>query len=494
MNTADYLLEACEDQEVALLAGRKSWTYQDLICACSRLLGEYLSKGVAPGDRVGILGENSIFWAASYLSALKLSAVAVPFPTVSTPEDFSRNADFMDCRLICVDQKAFRKFSPAFRQGQSIICEDVLLQSGPSTWEPVCPDFDLDQDAALMLTSGTTSRPRAVRVTHRNIQANTDSIIEYLDLDHNDRILSILPFYYCFGTSLLHTHLRAGGSLALCNTFAYPETALDMIDATHSTGFAGVPSTYQTLLRNTSFPKRGLESLKKVQQAGGKLSVVFIQELREALPEAQIFVMYGQTEATARLSYLPPALLDEKLGSIGKGIPGVELRVVDEQGDPVKPGEVGEIIASGENISPGYYNNPEATAEKFKNGMLKTGDLAKVDEDGFIYIVDRKSDFIKSLGHRVSSQEIEARILQLPEVVSAAAIGVPDDLQGEAIRVFVTLKTKAKLTPDEIILHCKQTLARHMVPRDVIVIDRLPMNAHGKVIKSQLREWDSVKV
>jgi acyl-CoA synthetase (AMP-forming)/AMP-acid ligase II len=237
-----------------------------------------------------------------------------------------------------------------------------------------------------------------------------------------------------------------------------------------------------------------MESLKKVQQAGGKLPVVFIQELRDTLPEAQIYIMYGQTEATARLSYLPPDLLDAKLGSIGKGIPGVELRVLNESGEPVKPGEVGEIIARGDNISPGYYCNPEATAEKFVDGMLKTGDLAKVDEDGFIYIVDRKSDFIKSLGHRVSSQEIEARILQLPEVVSAAAVGVPDELQGEAIRVFVTLKSKSKLTPEEIILHCKQTLARHMVPREVYVIDRLPMNAHGKVIKSQLREWDREKV
>ena len=268
-----------------------------------------------------------------------------------------------------------------------------------------------------MLTSGTTARPRAVRVTHRNIQANTNSIIEYLALDHRERILVILPFYYCFGTSLLHTHLRVGGSLALCNTFAYPETALDMIDATHSTGFAGVPSTYQTLLRNTSFPKRGLKSLKKVQQAGGKLPVVFIQELRDALPEAQVFVMYGQTEATARLSYLSPSLLDEKMGSIGRGIPGVELRVVSEEDQLVKPGEVGEIIATGDNISPGYYKDPGATAEKFIGGSLRTGDLAKVDEEGFIYIVDRKSDFIKSLGHRVSSQEIEARILQLPEVV-----------------------------------------------------------------------------
>jgi long-chain acyl-CoA synthetase len=489
MNTADYLLEFGKDQDIALLTGKTEYTYCQLRAASARMLGELLSLGIQPGERVGILAENSLLWVSAYLAALKLGAIAVPFPTVATPDDFTRNQNFTRCKVMCVDNKSFRKFAQAFPEDLAIIREDVLVQEGPSTWETVGGDFNVHQDAAFMLTSGTTAQPRAVRVTRRNIQANTDSIIEYLDLTKEDRILVILPFYYCFGTSLLHTHLRVGGSLALCNTFAYPETALDMIESTQATGFAGVPSTYQTLLRNTSFPKRQLKSLKKVQQAGGKLQVVFIRELMDAMPEAQIFVMYGQTEATARLSYLPPSLLNEKMGSIGKGIPGVELRVLDEYGNPIKPGEVGEIIATGDNISPGYFNDPEESAQKFIAGSLHTGDLAKVDEDGFIYVVDRKSDFIKSLGHRVSSQEIEARILQIPEVVTAAAIGVPDELLGEAIRVFVTLKSRAQITPEEIITYCKQYLARHMVPKDVIVVDHLPINAHGKIIKSVLRDW-----
>jgi acyl-CoA synthetase (AMP-forming)/AMP-acid ligase II len=231
-----------------------------------------------------------------------------------------------------------------------------------------------------------------------------------------------------------------------------------------------------------------LKSLKKVQQAGGKLPTVFIEELIAAVPHAQVFVMYGQTEATARLSYLPPEMLDTKLGSIGKGIPGVTLRVLAESGEPVAPGKVGEIVATGDNISPGYLDDPEASAEKFIDGALYTGDLATVDEDGYIFIVDRKSDFIKSLGHRVSSQEVEAKILQIPEVISAAAIGVPDDLAGEAIKVFVVLQKKAEITPDFILAHCRKTMARHMVPKEIVILDKLPMNAHGKFVKSALRE------
>jgi len=277
--------------------------------------------------------------------------------------------------------------------------------------------------------------------------------------------------------------------MVLCNSFAFPETALDMLQKTNSTGFAGVPSTYQLLLRNTSFPKRELPSLRKVQQAGGKLPVVFIKELIAAIPQARIFVMYGQTEATARLSYLSPEILGEKIGSIGKGIPGVTLRVMNEEEMDVKPGEVGEIYAWGENISPGYLGNPEESGQKFLKGGLRTGDLATIDEDGYIYIVDRKADFIKVLGHRVSSQEVEAKILELTDVIAAAAIGVPDDLLGEAIRVFVVIRKNSPMTTGQIIEHCQLHLARHMIPKDVIKLDKLPTNAHGKLMKSALRDF-----
>ncbi len=285
---------------------------------------------------MGILGENSLFWAAAYLAIMKLSAIAVPFPTVSTKEELNRKIEFVDCKVIFADRRFIRRYANSIHPEIYIISEDILDKDGLSAW-PVTPsEFDLDTDAAYMLTSGTTAAPRAVRITHRNIQANTNSIIQYLNLDCLDRMLVVLPFYYCFGTSLLHTHLRVGGSLALCNTFAYPETALDLLESTESTGFAGVPSTFQLLLRNTSFPNRKLSSLRKVQQAGGKLPVVFIEELKAALPQSQLFIMYGQTEATARLSYLPPDKLEEKLGSIGKGIPGVTLRVLDDTQSEIK--------------------------------------------------------------------------------------------------------------------------------------------------------------
>jgi acyl-CoA synthetase (AMP-forming)/AMP-acid ligase II len=342
-----------------------------------------------------------------------------------------------------------------------------------------------------MFTSGTTAKPRLVQVTHRNIQANTNSIIEYLDISEKDRILSVLQFFYCFGTSLLHTHLRAGGSITMATSFVYPEVILNMMEETACTGFAGVPSTYQTLLRNSTFPRREMKDLRKLQQAGGKLQNVLIEELISSAPQAKVFVMYGQTEATARLSYLPPELLGTKLGSIGKGIPGVTLKVLGEDGSPVRPTEVGEIIAWGENISPGYWNAPEDSAVKFMDSALHTGDLATVDDDGWIYVVDRKADFIKSYGYRVSSQRIEECILELPDVVAAAVIGEPDLVRGEAIWAFVVQRSGVTLTPGEIIAHCGSRLANYMVPKEVVFLDHLPMNAHGKIVKNELRKLAS---
>lgn len=198
--------------------------------------------------------------------------------------------------------------------------------------------------------------------------------------------------------------------------------------------------------------------------------------------------MYGQTEATARLSYLPPELLHTKLGSVGQGIPGVTLSVINESGVAVQPGEVGEIVARGDNISPGYLDEPEANAKKFKDGALYSGDLATVDEDGFIFVVDHKDDFIKSYGHRVSSQDIESGVLEMPEIVAAAAIGLPDLVRGEAIRVYVTLRAGSELTPEQIIAHCKPRMAHHMVPQSVVILQNLPLNENGKVLKSVLRQ------
>lgn len=485
-NAADFLLAAGREDDVAIIEAQRSHTYGQLRRSAGMLAAELAALGLPHGSRVGIMGANSAFWAAAYLATIKLNHVAVPFSTVLTPAEVTRNATWADVRAVLLDRRQQRRFAPALPAGTAIIT-DIALESEIEPLWPADTTTDPHADAVLLFTSGTTTRPKAVRLTHRNIQANTSSIVEYLGLRRDDRMLVILPFYYCYGTSLLHTHLRVGGSLALCNTFTYPETAVEMIEREQCTGFAGVPSSIQLLLRVSTLAKKPLPSLRHIQQAGGKLPPAQIRELVAAQPQARVFIMYGQTEATARLSYLPPELVLEKTGSIGRGIPGVELRVVDDAGNPVAPGQTGEIVARGENVSPGYFGDPEGTADKFPGGMLRTGDFATVDADGFIYVLDRKDDFIKSWGYRISSQEVEACALHLPDLVSAAVVGVPDSRSGEAVTLFATVRPGSAATPESIVEFMRTQLAPHMVPETVYLVDSLPLNSSGKVVKAELR-------
>jgi long-chain acyl-CoA synthetase len=486
-NTSDYLLADAALDGVALVEAGEPYTYGHLRSAAGKLAAELAALDLPPGSRVGLLGPNSFFWVAAYLAVMKLDHVAVPFSDKLAPGDIRRNADIVGCAAVFADRRVLRKFHPVFGD-DLVVLTDEALQSGREPYWPDPISIDPGADAALMFTSGTTSLPKAVRVTHGNIQANTDSIITFLGLRRDDRVLVILPFFYCYGASLLHTHLRRGGCIVLCNSFVFPETALDVLEREQCTVFAGVPSSFQLLLRASTFAQRELPSLRLIQQAGGKLPPVLVQELLAAKPAAELFVMYGQTEATARLSYLPPDKLQDKPGSIGKGIPGVDLRVLNERGEPVAPGEQGEIYATGANISPGYYQDAEGTAAKFTPYGLRTGDLALVDGDGYVFIVDRRDDFIKSWGHRISSQEVEAAALRMEQLVSAAVIGVPDDEAGEAVTLFVTVRPGAQVTPDDVLAVSRRHLPKYMVPRSVLILDALPLNANGKIAKPQLRE------
>lgn len=486
-NTGDYLLANAGQDSVALVDAGVPYTYGQLRSAAGRLAAELAALDLPPGSRVGVLGPNSLFWVAAYLAAMKLDHVAVPFSDKLRPEDVRRNAALVGCSAIFADRRVLRRLAAVFGDGIAILTDEALRPGQEPYWPDPVP-VDPDADAVLMFTSGTTAQPKAVRVTHGNIQANTDSIITFLQLRGGDRVLAILPFCYCYGASLLHTHLRRGGRVVLCNSFAFPETALDLLEREECTVFAGVPSSFQLLLRASTFARRALPSLRLIQQAGGKLPPVLIEELVAAQPAAKLFVMYGQTEATARLSYLPPDKLREKPGSVGKGIPGVELRVLNENCELVAPGDRGEIYATGANISPGYYGDPEGSVAKFTPYGLRTGDLAVVDDDGYVFIVDRRDDFIKSWGHRVSSQEVEAAALRMEQLVSAAVIGVPDDEAGEAVTLFVTVGPGAVVTPDEVLAVCRQHLPKYMVPRAVMILDALPLNANGKIAKSRLRE------
>jgi acyl-CoA synthetase (AMP-forming)/AMP-acid ligase II len=484
MNIARYLLETGPDDAPAFVDGDTTHSYGDLRAATATLAARLRGLDLPPGAPVALVGQNSFFWAAGYLATLAAGLVSVPMSTALTPAESRSRMEWIGCRAVLRGARGAPR--DAVAADMFVIDEQVLDEVGPLPFE--VRDADDGQDAAYLFTSGTTAAPRVVRITHGNIRANTESILDYAGIAPSDRMLVVLPFFYVFGASLLHTHLRAGACLVNQPTFVYLENVVARLEAQRCTGIAGVPSTYQTLMRNSSFASRRLPDLRYMQQAGGKLPPAIIDELRAAHPNARLLIMYGQTEATARLSYLPPDEIDTRPGSIGRGLRGVALRVVDQTGTAVRPGEVGEIWASGANVSPGYLRDPQRTAEKMPDGVLHTGDLATVDADGFIYVVDRAEDFIKSWGHRIASQDVEAVVMELPEVVSVAAVGVPHPLAGEVVAVAVVTRSGTTLDSEQLIAHCRARLPKHMVPDLVQAVDRLPLNSSGKVIKRDVRE------
>lgn len=500
-NVAEFLLRDNDPERIALRFVSRDFSYGELERAASAVADYLHDVGGIKGDRVLLIGDNSFFWVASYIGTLVAGLVSVPLPVNVSLQVLDQIIQTTGAKIAFIQAGQAKKIgkhlqglhlttdrpAPAIA---GVASQKVFSEAGPDYQNPhIVPAGVQPEDlAALMFTSGSTGKPRGVMVSHANIIANTASIVEYLDLGEKDRIMTVLPFHYCFGTSLLHTHLKVGGSLVIDSRFMYPEAILQRMIETECTGFAGVPSHFQILLRNSSLRKNHFPSLRYIQQAGGHLAPCFIRELRDALPDTRLFIMYGQTEATARLSYLSPELLESKLGSIGKGIPGVKLYVLNAAGADVRPGEVGEIVAEGKNITLGYYRDPDETAHSFRNGKLHTGDLATVDEDGFIYVVDRAKDFLKCGGIRTSCRQIEETLLESEDLLEAAVIGVGDDVLGEAVKAFVVPRKKtAQDLEDHLRAFCKKRLPVPLVPREIVVVAALPKNSAGKVLKQNLK-------
>ena len=476
MNFVDYLFEHTQDpQKECILSRGGGLTYRDLISRVNDL-AEYLFTTIGCGKECLLLSENTPFFIIAYLAIIKSGNTALLAETRISDEHLAAIVHECNIRASFVQKKYQKKIT-----NTGYVWNEDLLQTLPHTDRYTSPHTEDNDVAVVIFTSGSTGAKKGVMLTHRNLCANTGSIVEYLGLTPEDRICVTLPFFYCYGASLLHTHIRAGGSVMLSNNIFLGGVIRD-IDTFSCTGFAGVPSTYQILINKTPFLKEKLPTLRYMLQAGGQLPNKYIRLIAEAFPRKKFFVMYGATEATARLSYLPPHLVSAKPGSIGKGIPGVILEVLDENGKPVHPGETGEITARGDNIMKGYYGDPKGTRSVIKNGRLYTGDLATVDDEGYIYIIGRAKNIIKSGGYRISPNEIEEFISSLDGVTSCVVLGLPDDIMGEAVvGVIQPGNVPEAELKQEILTRCTQHLPSYKIPTAIYFVREFPLNASDKV-------------
>lgn len=459
-------------------------------------------QGIYPGERVLMLCRNSMDYIVSYFGVLKSGAVVVPVPIDINSKELGRIA--LDCAPSAIILQF--EFIPLLNEifngqrtaGPLKICinrtgqiDDVLsavdlFESPAGSGIIPAENIRADDLALIIYTSGSTGTPKGVCLTHKNVSSNVEDICHYLDLTENDKMMQILPFYYSYGKSFLHALIKSGGSIIINNNLTYYNLILEQIESEGCTGFAGVPSHFHILMNYSSMYKYDLSCLRFVTQAGGPMHVKYRKELRESLPtRTRLFIMYGQTEATARLTYLDPEKFFEKIESVGKPLLSVTIDIRDSSGNSCPLNEVGEIWACGPNIMSGYWNNEAKTEKVLADGYLKTGDIGYLDNDGFLFITGRLKKIVKVGGVRVNISEVESEILDHDNITEVFAMGVPDDILGEAIKVLVVLDKGKDI--DDVIRYASRKLPKFKLPKYFILVDRIPRRTSGKIDFNTIR-------
>lgn len=351
--------------------------------------------------------------------------------------------------------------------------------------------------AAILYTSGSTGRPKGVVLSHLNIVAGAKKISEYLKINENDRLLSILTFGFDYGLNQLTSAFLHGAQLVLLD-YLFIHDIIKAVEKYKITGLAAVAATWNQLLQ-ASWHGDSIPSLRYITNTGGKIPENYVRELRRRLPNAAIYLMYGLTEAF-RSTYLDPQLVDERPTSIGKAIPGEEILVLNEEGQPVKPGEVGELVHRGILVAQGYWNEPELTAVRFRANPLQpeevpvrelvvfSGDQVRLDEEGFLYFVGRKDEMIKCAGNRVSPTEVEEVIYASKKIQDAIVMGIPDDIYGEVIKAIVVPRPSVNINEEELLRHCEKLLPPYMIPKSIEFRKELPRNANGKLDRAKVKK------
>ena len=458
--------------------------------------------GIRKGDRVALLSEASGDYVAAYYGVLMAGAVAVALNAAARAPDIVGWIEHSGAVALFIDgrhpeaRELAQRLPPGLKvlaaQGQALGTDHDDVALLPTDDRGIHAGNSRASDlAAFIYTSGTTGRPKAVMLSHGNLAANTDAIVAYLQLTAADSIVSVLPFYYSYGNSVLHTHISSGARIVIGPSLVYPHLVAQAIAREAATGFAGVPSTFALLAARVQLQQFDFGALRYVTQAGGAMSPALTTRIRELLPRARLFVMYGQTEAAARLSFVPPERLRDKLGSVGTPIAGVELEVRDENGASLARNRTGEVWARGPNVMLGYWNDPESTRHTLVDGWLRTGDMGKLDEDGFLFLEGRRNDIIKVGAHRVFPGDIESVLEALPGVREVVAVGADDEILGQVVKVCVVRGDGAALQETDIKAYCRSRLATYKVPKLVEFLDALPKTASGKVQRHLLTHFAS---
>jgi amino acid adenylation domain-containing protein len=495
--------------KTALICGPQRLSYGEIERRCNRLAHSLREAGVAPRDRVAVQLENGVEAVVGIFGTLKAGATFLTVNASAKPEKLVYVLN--DCRAaaLITDRERLRALEAYLQDlpylrvivvigadaagcpaGQPVLSWELALEERPGLEQPpknTCIDMDV---AALVYTSGSTGKPKSVMVTHLNICSTTASVTRYLENTAEDIILNVLPLSFTYGLDQIFMAFRVGATVVLERSFAYPYAVLETMQRERATGFPLVPTISATLLEmdlgGMDFPH-----LRYITNAAAAWPVDHIRKLRRLLPRVKLYSMYGLSECK-RVSYLDPAQIDIRPESVGRGMPNQEVYIVDESGRRLPPGETGELVVRGSHVMPGYWERPEETARVLRPGtfpwekVLYTGDLFRMDEEGYLYFVARKDDIIKTRGEKVSPREVEEALYGIQGVVEAAVVGVQDPILGQALKAVLALRDGVALTEQDVRWHCARLLEDFMVPKYVEFRSSLPKTPSGKIVRREL--------
>lgn len=477
---------------IAIKFKRNNITYEQLDKIVNQYSSLLMNLGVKTGERVLLSCPNSPEFIYSYLSVVKNAGIIVPINLQLTMEEIKyfindSEANFMIIHPTVIQSLKHTKESLQELLGIKIIVLDEEFQRTLSEISPeVVEDFtDENAVSTFLYTSGTTGKQKAAMLTHKNLVTNAEQCRIAFHGTVNDNYMCVLPMFHVFGfTTCVLNPLSSGATVTIIEKF-HPKEVVESLLNDEVTVFMGVPTMYVILLEacknNITFPK-----LRLAVSGGAALPVEILRQAKEIL-KLPIVEGYGLTEASPVVSFNP---LDgiKKEGSIGLPLTNVKCKIVDDNDIELAVNEVGELILQGDNVMLGYFNKENETKETMKNGWLHTGDLAKIDEEGYIFIVDRKKDLIIAGGLNVYPREVEEVLYQYPKVKEAAVVGIDDKLRGEQVKAFIALKDGEECTSKEISSYLKEHLAGYKIPRKIEFISELPKNGSGKILKRMLKK------
>ena len=485
--------------KTALLEGDQALTYGQTLAQVRALAAALQQRGVRPGDRVALLFPNCIEFCVSYFAVLSLGAVVVPLNNRLTPAEFAYIVNDSGASLIIVENQFWEtwlRFGDQLDQPPQVIHAGPQLPDGVQDLAPLCrpgpaptgqPQLTMQSPACIMYTSGTTGQPKGAVMSHQNVVANARNCGAHINYLESDVTLIVVPLFHVTGlNSQLVAFFYVGGTCVLMR--AYNTAAMIQLMARHKvTVTFKVPTMYTLMLVSPELENSDLSALRLAAYGGAPMDPATISALQQRLG-VDLYNAYGLTETSSLTTVLPACDALRKAGSVGLPVSWIQLLVCDDLGRPQPPDSVGELWVKGPNVVASYWNKPQATADNLGDGWLKTGDYARLDPEGFVFIADRKKDMINRGGENVYSIEVESALVAHSAVLEAAVVPRPHSIFGEVVHAFVVLKPDTTATEDQIIDHCKTLIADFKTPASISFVDALPRNPGGKVLKNSLRD------